>query len=1135
MNLSNNFNIVVWNAQSINNKHDTISLFLDSHKPSILVITESHFMNSITHLSSLYVNNPHYTCINYNHSRAYSGGSVFFIHSSVQYTLRCDLHLNPRKLNSRKHPSSMHWLQLKVNSIPHSIFLGITYIHPKCTVHDINEINKNIINCQNVASGLLSSVLLTGDFNQHCSEWGQSSPPHTAHPILVNSFTSLNLSNLNLIYDPDQPTHTKSIIDLAFSDSPAIISHFEVAKHFPLLSDHKPILITLKSNHINVTPKQQPTFNFEKADWSAYNAHLKTHVASYNQLFDSIVRDPANNTLKNRMKSITTLWDKLSTMIHLSASMSIPLVKVSKNYNHWWKYEPDLPNMREKYRQAKYVYVNSRTPETKNALKVAYSSFRALCRSAKNQHHKKKVEKIVDNVTHEILWNHYTKLSPRTKQSLDNINNNQHMPPTSPTESLNNLAHNFAEISKPTLLRNLEDLKIHYEVENEYNKVSKEMLSSNYIDESIFSKERVERACRYMKMHTSAGPDSLASMLIICGHETLPLLFKSLFELSYSWGIQPQDWRDAIIAPLYKNSGDVNESANYRPISLTSIIIRMFERLLLCIFQQKLTHNNVYAIYQQQAGFRDRFACADQLYQLTHHIGQTYRNKSFLPVTFIDISKAYDTVWIAGLLWKCFKIGITGRLFVWLYNFLHHRRIRVRSCSTLSDFYDLFSGLPQGSVLAPLLFLIYINDLIPLVQVSHTEILLFADDISLFPSCYGDDKTHYDTLQNALHYCTQWAKKWHITFSESKTATVIFTKKYRMKFKAPVLLLQGKTVQYQSHYKYLGIILENNGSCNLHLKHVINKLHFHKYNIMKLCRNYVRLSPTIIRTLVKCIMGTRVTYGLPFYHPNFSQINKINSLIISTLTSSLHLRAHPHHHSVSFELNMPSFYTMRDVELIRFWSRIKCLPENHPSKILYEKEITLLNDEPSRYLVSDIYPLFSSKINQVCSIWNIHLPIDPEQLENEARIQIVNEWNSTPQGKLLKSLYHHQSTIPLDSPFYLKYDTPRIAQVRARLRFDRTILNNRISKYNPLHPNYCIYCYTNFQTKPLDTPEHLLLHCPQFHVDRLTVQSTLLTHHTFISLPLLLGCVDHLNDKLHKPLLKITSNFISNILSVRRI
>jgi hypothetical protein len=232
---------------------------------------------------------------------------------------------------------------------------------------------------------------------------------------------------------------------------------------------------------------------------------------------------------------------------------------------------------------------------------------------------------------------------------------------------------------------------------------------------------------------------------------------------------------------------------------------------------------------------------------------------------------------------------------------------------------------------------------------------------------------------------------------------------------------------------------------------------------------------------------------------------------------------------------MPSFYTMRDVELIRFWSRIKCLPENHPSKILYEKEITLLNDEPSRYLVSDIYPLFSSKINQVCSIWNIHLPIDPEQLENEARIQIVNEWNSTPQGKLLKSLYHHQSTIPLDSPFYLKYDTPRIAQVRARLRFDRTILNNRISKYNPLHPNYCIYCYTNFQTKPLDTPEHLLLHCPQFHVDRLTVQSTLLTHHTFISLPLLLGCVDHLNDKLHKPLLKITSNFISNILSVRRI
>ena len=172
MNLKNNFSIVVWNAQSINNKHDTISHFLDSHQPSILAIVESHFALSIHHLSSLYNStNPQYTCISYPHSRPNSGGTVLFIHSSVQYTLRTDLHLHPSRITSRKQPSSLHWIQLKVNSLPSPIFFGVTYIHPSRTNHDIQQLSNNIAHVHGVAHSQNASVIIAGDFNQHCNEW----------------------------------------------------------------------------------------------------------------------------------------------------------------------------------------------------------------------------------------------------------------------------------------------------------------------------------------------------------------------------------------------------------------------------------------------------------------------------------------------------------------------------------------------------------------------------------------------------------------------------------------------------------------------------------------------------------------------------------------------------------------------------------------------------------------------------------------------------------------------------------------------------------------------------------------------------------------------------------------------------
>ena len=185
----------------------------------------------------------------------------------------------------------------------------------------------------------------------------------------------------------------------------------------------------------------------------------------------------------------------------------------------------------------------------------------------------------------------------------------------------------------------------------------------------------MKKACAGIHIHTSSGPDEIAGIYLREGADELSKAFQKLFNLSLSWGIQPQEWRDGIISPIFKKKGEPYHAINFRPICLTSIVIRMFERLLLPLLHSSITHDGISSIHLEQAGFRSKHACMDHLYKITHHIGQTFRKQSHMPVVFIDISKAYDTVWIPGLLFKCFNMGIKGNLWLWLYNFLHHRRI----------------------------------------------------------------------------------------------------------------------------------------------------------------------------------------------------------------------------------------------------------------------------------------------------------------------------------------------------------------------------------------------------------------------------------------------------------------------------
>ena len=182
-----------------------------------------------------------------------------------------------------------------------------------------------------------------------------------------------------------------------------------------------------------------------------------------------------------------------------------------------------------------------------------------------------------------------------------------------------------------------------------------------------------------------------------------------------------------------------------------------------------LLDNNL--LYKYQSGFLPHHSTVFQLIDIFHNICQAFDNNMFSCIVFCDVSKAFDRVWHKGLLFKLRQNGIEGKLLEWLNSYLGQRKQKVGLKSCFSCLKSIFAGMPQGSVLGPLLFLVYINDIAEHL-LSLTR--LFADDSSLFYSA-----AHIDDIAGIINHDMQllsnWARQWLVTFNPLKTEAVLFT------------------------------------------------------------------------------------------------------------------------------------------------------------------------------------------------------------------------------------------------------------------------------------------------------------------------------------------------------------------------
>ena len=253
------------------------------------------------------------------------------------------------------------------------------------------------------------------------------------------------------------------------------------------------------------------------------------------------------------------------------------------------------------------------------------------------------------------------------------------------------------------------------------------------------------------------------------------ILFKNSLKLSY----YPDIWKKSNIIPAHKKN-DKQLLNNYRPISLLPIFGKIFEKIIFNRIYDFLLKEEL--LNPNQSGFRPSDSCINQLLAITHEIFEAFDCNPPLEVrsVFLDMSKAFDKVWHEGLLYKLKSMGISGEFYDLLENYLSGRLQRVILNGQTSSWRPILAGVPQGSILGPLLFLIYINDL-PNKLKSNAK--LFADDTSLF-TIVKDENKSANVLNNDLSLISEWAFNWKMLFNPDPTKPaqeMLFLKKRQLK------------------------------------------------------------------------------------------------------------------------------------------------------------------------------------------------------------------------------------------------------------------------------------------------------------------------------------------------------------------
>ncbi|KAK3108052.1 hypothetical protein FSP39_000221 [Pinctada imbricata] len=416
-------------------------------------------------------------------------------------------------------------------------------------------------------------------------------------------------------------------------------------------------------------------------------------------------------------------------------------------------------------------------------------------------------------------------------------------------ETIPNLKHNGVtmdtEIDKATLLNNY--FTSVFTVESALDQPSLD--DRNFItvlDDIDIKKEEIQKFLEKINPSKSPGNDNLHPKFLKETAKEISQPLSILCRLSLDQSVIPAQWKQANISAIHKK-GNKDTPSNYRPISLTSLACKTMEKLLRDQLVKHMNSNKLFT--EHQHGFRSGYSCATQLIGVLDNWTSNLDNKIDTDVVYLDFQKAFDTVPHKRLLTKLNAYGIRGKVFNWIKEFLTNRKQRVVLNGQNSCWTDVTSGIPQGTVLGPILFLIYINDLPEAVE---NAVKLFADDTKL----YGQVNNLSDEIkmQQDITKLTNWSDKWLLKFNADKCKHMHIGKNYH----ATSYSMDGKEISKTNCERDLGVMIDDQLKFQQHINTAVKKAN-QKLGIIK--RNFNHLDKNSFVSLYKALVRPHLEYA----------------------------------------------------------------------------------------------------------------------------------------------------------------------------------------------------------------------------------------------------------------------------------
>ena len=577
----------------------------------------------------------------------------------------------------------------------------------------------------------------TGDFNAHSQFWWSDGDTTREGKELEDLFNSLDL--VQAISEPTnfQPNKQPSCIDLVVTNQPNLILDCGTRPSPDPVCHHQ--IIYCKINFRIPPPPtiERKIWHYDKAQINMIRKSMKAFPWHHHLSLNT----DSNWQVKTFQKIFLNI---MSNFIPHTNKKCIPR-------DPPWITQSLKSLLKKKNR----LYKNYRRGGYKPEVKVRLEAFRTECQEA------------VEAAKRNYLLN------------LGNKLDNRHTSPKAYWKIIHRVMNTCRAPRIPPVLYNgvfvfdcLEKAKLFNDffsnqctlIKNDSTLPQFHFLTNKRIDKVSINSSEILSLIRNLNPNKAAGSDGISGhMLMLCDDTVVPplmIIFRNILEKSD----YPDYWKLANVTPVYKKD-DKQLIKNYRPISLLPICGKIFEKLVFNCLYSYLNKNKL--ITKNQSGFCPGDSTTNQLLYFINEIHEAFNDPKSLEVraVFLDISKAFDKVWHQGLLFKLKQNGIDGKLLCLFKSYLTNRKQRVALNGCFSDYSLIESGVPQGSVLGPLLFLIYINDL---ENSMKSNVKFFADDTMLF-SIVKDPKISADDLNHDLDLISRWAYQWKMVFNSDPT------------------------------------------------------------------------------------------------------------------------------------------------------------------------------------------------------------------------------------------------------------------------------------------------------------------------------------------------------------------------------